>query len=89
MEYPFPLPGVSPEFEDDDIDWAMGELLHMIWRAKRAGQWAHNYNPLLFYRCMQVIGCQPLEVRRRCIRVIRATEPGFVRVQFHEDPQPA
>lgn len=83
MDYPFPLNGNSPEFEVDDIDWAMGELLHMIWVAKRAGVRAENFNPLLFYRCMHVIGRQPLGVRLKCIKIIRDAEPGFVRAWFH------
>ena len=83
MDYPFPLTGKSPEFEADDIDWAMGELLHMIWVAKRAGVRAEKFNPLLFYRCMHVIGRQPLGARLKCIKIIRDAEPGFVRAWFH------
>jgi len=63
------LPGSSPVFEADDLDWAMGELLHMFWLAKRAGM----------QPCMQVIGCQPLEVGQRCIEIINDAKPKFVR----------
>ena len=65
------LRGNSPEFDIDDIDWAMGELLHMIGEAKRARCWPQAYNPLLFYRCMHVIGRQQLEVRLGCIEIVR------------------
>lgn len=73
------LPGSSPVFEADDLDWAMGELLHMFWLAKRARMQPHDFNPLLFFRCMQVIGCQPLEVGQRCMQIINDAKPKFVR----------
>jgi hypothetical protein len=76
------LPGVSPEFEADDIDWALGELLHLIWRGKSAGVMAHEYNPLLFYRCIQVIGMQPFAVRQKCKKIIDGTQPHLVRTHF-------
>lgn len=79
MDYPFPLAGQSPEFEDDDIDWALAELLRMIWKAKWAGCLAQDYNPLLFYRCMHVIGCQPLLVRLKCLDIVRSVNPGWIR----------
>ena len=65
------LRGNSPEFDIDDIDWAMGELLQMIGEAKRARCWPHAYNPLLFYRCMHVIGRQPLDERLACMQIVR------------------
>jgi hypothetical protein len=71
MDDTFTLEGHSPIFDDEDIDWAMGELLHMIGEAKRAGRWPHEYNPLLFYRCMHVIGRQPLEVGMNCMEIVR------------------
>lgn len=72
MEYPFPLFGESPFFEEDELDWAMGELLHMIWEAKKADCRPEKYNQLLFYRCMQVIGCQPLQSALESINTIRS-----------------
>lgn len=74
-QYPAP-PGKSPDFEGDDLDWAMGELLHLIWQAKRAGMLPHELNPLLSYRCMQVISCQPRATAELCVRIINATKPG-------------
>ncbi len=76
------LPGVSPVFEVDDLDWALGELLHLIWQGKCAGVMAHEYNPLLFFRCMQVIGMQPLAVRQKCKKIIDDTHPHWVRGYF-------
>ena len=69
-------PGKSPEFDVDDLEWAMGELLHMIWQAKRAGMLPQEFNPLLSYRCMQVIECQPRVVAEYCVKVLNDTKPG-------------
>lgn len=75
-------PGRSPEFEGDDLDWAMGELLHMIWQAKRAGMLPQVFNPLLSYRCMLVISHQPRNVAERCIKIINDTKPGIVWIRY-------
>ena len=79
MGFGYDRPGKSPDFNADDIDWALGELLHMIWQAKRVGMRPEDFNPLLFYRCMQVIGCQPLDVGQRCIQMIEDSMRSFVR----------
>lgn len=71
------VPGRSPEFEADALDWALGELLHMVSEAKRAGMLPHEFNPLLSYRCVLVIGCQPRDVAKHCVKVINDTMPGI------------
>jgi hypothetical protein len=60
--------------EAGEVDWALGELLRLIWQAKRGGRWAHELDPALFHACMRVIGWQPFEVRQECHRIICATE---------------
>lgn len=65
------LTGHCPEFEIDDLDWALGELLHLISESKRTSLRPEEYQPLLFYRCMHVLGCQPLDVRLDCLVIIR------------------
>jgi hypothetical protein len=77
------LAGRSPEFDADDIDWALGELLHMIWQAKRAGCPPHKYNPLMFTRCMHVIGRQPVDVGYQCMKTILDTNPTTGYRHFH------
>src|SRR5947209_6526320 len=42
-------------FEADDFDWALGELLALIWRGKVTGTPAHLLEPRLFHDCMYVI----------------------------------
>jgi hypothetical protein len=60
--------------EAGELDWAMGELLHLIWEGKRVGVMAHRLDPPLFTACMRVIGWQPFEVRQECHRQIMGTE---------------
>jgi hypothetical protein len=72
MSYDNHLSGDSPDFDDDDIDWAMGELLHMISLANRAGMSPQRFNPLLFHRAMRVIGRQPHAVRSELMATILA-----------------
>lgn len=49
-------------FEGDDLDWALGELMHVTSRAKVAGVLPHLYDPALFAACRRVINAQPFEV---------------------------
>ncbi len=62
-------------FDADDLDWALGVLLHLIWQAKMAGVLVHQYAPQQFFSCMQVINAQPFVVRQRVIEIIRGMEP--------------
>lgn len=74
MAYDDHLYGDSPDFDDDDddVDWAMGEFLHMIDLANRAGMAPHQFNPLLFHRCMRVIGRKPHAVGSELMKIILA-----------------
>jgi hypothetical protein len=49
-------------FEGDDLDWALGELMHLTSQAKSAGVLPHLYSPALFAACRRVINAQPFEV---------------------------
>ncbi len=60
--------------EAGELDWALGELLRLIWEGKRVGVMAHELDPLLFAACMRVVGWQPFEVRKEVHRIIHATE---------------
>jgi len=62
-------------FEADDFDWALGELLALIWRGKVAGTPAHLLEPRLFHDCMYVIGAQPFDDRQWAHQVILGMEP--------------
>lgn len=62
-------------FEADDLDWALGELLALIWRGKLRGIPAHLLEPRLFRDCMTVIGMQPFADRSRAHRIIMGMEP--------------
>ena len=62
-------------FENDDLDWAFGELLHLIWRSKFEGARVEKLYPQQFFACMQVINRQPFEVRSQVIKIIRETRP--------------
>jgi hypothetical protein len=57
-----------------EVDWALGELLHLIEQGKRVGIMAHELDPALFSACMRVIGAEPFEVRIHIHRIIQATE---------------
>jgi len=75
-------------FEDDDLDWALGELLHMIMEAKRAKIDPHNYDPDLFFSCMHVIGRQPFAVRAKVWPILRKKHHAFPRLVLHANPVP-
>jgi hypothetical protein len=51
-------------FEADDLDWALGELLHLTWEAKCAGVLPHFEKPQLFHACLRVINSYPFEIRK-------------------------
>lgn len=58
------------EFEDDDLDWAMGELQHLFDMAHRAWRLPHEYDPGLFHSAWSAINAQPLEARERAHRIL-------------------
>lgn len=62
-------------FEADDFDWALGELLALIWRGKLLGIPAHKLDPPLFHWAMSVIGMQLFVVREWAYRVFMGMEP--------------
>jgi hypothetical protein len=53
------------EFDDDDFDWAMGELLHLFDRANRLGVQPHHLDPGVFHPAWHVLNEQPFEVRQK------------------------
>lgn len=65
-------------FEADDLDWALGELLHLTAVAKHAGVLPHLYNPSLFHSCLRVIYSQPFEVRKACWDTWQELQPTVV-----------
>ncbi len=72
------------EFEADDLDWALGELLHLTQEAKRYGVLVHKFDPELFSQCMRCINMQPFVVRERAMRIFLDLAPTSVFVG-HED----
>lgn len=75
-------------FEDDDLDWAMGEMLHMIKLADRFDIPPHEYNPELFFQCMHIIGRQPFEVKARVWPTLQLAHPNFVKLILYANPVP-
>lgn len=65
-------------FEGDDLDWALGELLHMTWEAKCAGVLPHEFNAGLFSACLRVINSYPFEVRAFCHAIWQDMQPTVV-----------
>ncbi len=53
-------------FERDDLDWAMGELMHLFSRASLVGIPPHELDPDLFYDAWTVLCHQKYEVAVRC-----------------------
>jgi len=62
-------------FEIDDLDWALGELLHMTWKAKCAGILPHLYDPVLFADCLRLIHHHPFVVQQYCNEIWQLLEP--------------
>ncbi len=62
-------------FEADDLDWALGELLALIWRGKVAGIPAHELQPALFHSCMRVVNCQAFPFRQHVHQIITDMQP--------------
>jgi hypothetical protein len=57
-----------------ESDWALGELLHLIYEGKGVGIMAHELDPALFSECMRVIGSEPFELRQKMHRIIMDTQ---------------
>jgi hypothetical protein len=53
-------------FEPADLDWVMGELLHLFARARQLGVFPHQLDPELFHAAWTVLSMQPFPVRERC-----------------------
>lgn len=51
-----------PQFEADDLDWALGELYHLAKVAGQRGILPHEYDPALFHTCFSFITAQPLPI---------------------------
>lgn len=54
------------KFELDDLDWAMGELMHLFSRANLVGILPHELDPELFYDAWTVLCHQKFEVAVQC-----------------------
>lgn len=57
-------------FEPDDLDWAMGELLNLFDRASRLGVLPHELDPGIFHGAWSVLNAQPFEVRQNAHRML-------------------
>jgi hypothetical protein len=57
-------------FDPDDLDWAMGELMHLFAKASRLGQFPHYLDASLFYEAWGVLNAQPFHVRDRCRQIL-------------------
>lgn len=64
-------------FDSDDLDWAMGELLHLFARARRRGAFPHLLDPDLFHTAWTVLCAQPYPVRERCHFILMNGERTF------------
>jgi hypothetical protein len=70
-------------FEPDDLDWAMGELLHLFARARQRGAFPHRLNPTLFHSAWTVLCMQPFPVRERCHFILMDGQRAFSLPNFH------
>ena len=61
------------DFEADDLDWAVGELLDLFAQAERVGIPPHELNPDVFHPAWSVLNAQPFEVRQRAHRIVMAS----------------
>lgn len=73
-------------FDDNDLDWALGELLDMIGKANRARIPPHEHDPELFFDCMHVIGRQPFAVIAGVWPTLQAAHPCFARLILDANP---
>jgi hypothetical protein len=70
-------------FEADDLDWVLGELMHLTSQAKAAGVLPHLYNPTLFAACRRVINAQPFEVASHYHALWLEMEPTVVYLDWY------
>ena len=63
-------------FDADDLDWAMGELLHLFLMTSRQWTFPHLIAPGLFHDAWRVLNAQPFEVRNHCHRQLMAVWRG-------------
>jgi hypothetical protein len=53
------------KFDQDDLDWALGELLALFSRSNVYDIYPHELEPVLFYGAWALLNEQPFEVRQR------------------------
>jgi hypothetical protein len=56
------------QFEPDDLDWAMGELLHLFALAARLGVYPHHLRPDIFHPAWTVLNAQAFPIRQEAHR---------------------
>ena len=59
------------QFDADDLDWAMGELLHLFTMASRTWMRPHEVNPKLFQSAWSVLNAQPFPIRAHCLDILK------------------
>ena len=71
-------------FDRDDLDWAMGELLHLFYEANFLASFPHKLNPDLFYSAWSILCYQPFEVAVRCCWILSSvlTYPLRSKIRF-------
>ncbi len=57
-------------FGPEDLDWVLGELLHLIWQARRLRVNAAHLDPILFMRCMNFINSCDVPTRLHIDRIL-------------------
>jgi hypothetical protein len=73
---------MTMNFEADDLDWALGELLHLTSQAKACGILVHQFDPERFSACMRCINAQPFLVRQRSFAIFLNLKPHKVHVGY-------
>ena len=63
------------ELDPDDLDWAMGKLLHLFSQANRFGIYPHELRPDIFHPAWAVLSRQPFEVAKYCYDLLMAQIP--------------
>ncbi len=58
------------KIDGEDLDWGLGELLHLFCLAGRIGRYPHELDPGLFHSAWTVLNAQPFDVRMTCRSIV-------------------
>jgi hypothetical protein len=56
---------MTPIYDSDSLDWALGELVELFERANSFGIYPHELDPAVFYDAWLLLSEQPFPVAQR------------------------